>query len=426
MKKDLISILLIDDDEDDYLITRDIVENINHQRYTLDWVDSYSRGLEIIHRGEHDVYLVDYRLGAHTGLDLLQEAVDMEIDSPIILLTGLGDIEIDNKALEYGAADYLVKNELDPLHLERSIRYSIQQTKNIKRIRQLNQELEKRVAARTEALSMAMRSMEKTNQELQSQIQEREKVEQKLRESQEEIRQALHKERELNELKSRFVSMASHEFRTPLGTILSSVNLIRRYPETEQQDKREKHINRIKSAVANLNNILNDFLSVDKLDSGAVHTHVQQFDLADFINEVIEEMRPNCKNGQHIVFDTNGSIFQFTTDKQMLHNILINLLSNAIKYSGEGSKIDLHAKLADEGLHITVRDYGIGIPEKEQNHLFERFFRANNVTNIQGTGLGLNIVKRYIDLLGGSISFQSEESKGTSFTIIIPQTKAIA
>lgn len=415
--KELISILLVDDDEEDYMITRDIIEEINHKSYTLDWVDTYSKALSTIARKEHDVYLVDYRLGAQTGLELLEDALKLGVEAPVILLTGQGDIAIDERALAHGAADYIVKSNLDPIRLERSIRYSIQQADNLKQIRQLNQELEKRVEARTEALALAISKLEKANEDLQEQIQVRERVEQELRKSRSEIQQALKKEKELSELKSRFVSMASHEFRTPLGTVLSSVNLIERYKESSQQSKRDKHIHRIKTAVRNLNGILNDFLSVDKLEEGKVEINLSNFSLSELCNEVVEEMQTNLKPGQHIELIHEHSRESVGLDAQILKNILLNLLSNAIKYSPPESVIELHTTIQGKDIKIHVKDHGIGIPATEQKHLFERFFRAQNVVNIQGTGLGLNIVQRYVNLLSGSINFESVEGEGTTFYV---------
>lgn len=417
---DPIAILLIDDDEEDYLITRDLIEDINHQFYTLDWISDYQKALEIMAQETHDVYLVDYRLGAHTGLDLLREALDLGIEAPVILLTGQGDFQIDTQALERGAADYLIKSELDATHLERSIRYSIEQAKNVNLLRKFNQELEQRVEARTEALAMAIKRLEAANQALEGQIKERERIEKELRNSRRELQVALKKEKELSELKSRFISMASHEFRTPLSTILSSVNLIDRYQEMNDIEKSQKHIKRIKSSVSNLNNILEDFLSVDKLEAGKILVHYADLDIQEIILEVQEELTSTLKSGQEIRYLHKGNSHVVTTDPMLFKNILINLLSNAIKYSPENKPIEVSTETNSKKLLLQVTDYGIGIPASEQNHLFERFFRARNVVNIQGTGLGLNIVKRYVNILQGNIDFSSKENEGTTFFLSFP------
>lgn len=237
--------------------------------------------------------------------------------------------------------------------------------------------------------------------------------------AQEEVKQNLAKEKELNELKSRFVSMASHEFRTPLSTILSSVSLIGKYPD-DARPKREKHINRIKSAISNLTNILNDFLSIGRLEEGKVDPIYEQVDLTALISETREEMEPSLKAGQQLVCDCKEGI-EIWSDPRLLKNVFLNLLSNASKYSDEDQQILVACEDHGEYQDITIRDFGNGIPEAEQSNIFSRFYRAGNVTNIQGTGLGLYIVKNHVGMIGGDISFKSEENKGTTFFLKLPK-----
>ncbi len=288
------------------------------------------------------------------------------------------------------------------------------------RVIHLNAELEARVEQRTEELASAVNQLLETNRQLKYQVQEREAAENALRQTEQEIRKALEREKELSELKSRFVSMASHEFRTPLSTILSSADLVEAYTKEEQQEKRERHTNRIKSAVANLTNILNDFLSLSRLEEGRIEVHPRYFNLRDFSKETFEELNALLKSGQSIQHTENIESEEIWLDSRLLKNILFNLLSNAIKYSDPGKPIYCKMDLQENQLKITIADEGIGIPKEEQQHVFSSFFRAHNVENIQGTGLGLNIVKRYLDLLEGDISFESELGKGTSFYITIP------
>lgn len=285
------------------------------------------------------------------------------------------------------------------------------------KLKEYTSELEQKVKARTSEL-------EHMNLGLQSQIQERKLAEEALKESMEELERtkqevlkSLKKEKELSELKSRFVSMASHEFRTPLTTVLSSANLIAKYSDSDQQGAREKHIERIRKSVQNLTNILNDFLSLEKLESGAQKVDISLIDINELLKEVVEEMNQNIKAGQSIVLSGKGPMVK--TDEHILKNILFNLISNASKYSDENKQIDLKIE-ADELLQIHVIDRGIGIPDNEQSKMFDRFFRAANATNIQGTGLGLNIVKKYSELIGGHISFKSVEGTGSTFTLSIP------
>lgn len=275
-------------------------------------------------------------------------------------------------------------------------------------------ELEKKVSARTEELRKSVDDLRNTNQSLQEQIKERKKAE-------EEVNKALERERELNELKTKFVSIASHEFRTPLSTVLSSVSLVSQYKDRGDLEKIDKHIQRIKSSVNHLTSILNDFLSLGKLEEGKTDINPESFDLHYFFTEIQEETKPTLKEGQELVINNKLDKKTITSDKRILRNILFNLITNGSKYSGEGKKIYLTFQKLNGELMLEIRDEGFGIPKNEQKHLFERFFRASNVSNIQGTGLGLNIVKRYVDLLEGKIAFTSEEGKGSTFTIIIPE-----
>lgn len=231
---------------------------------------------------------------------------------------------------------------------------------------------------------------------------------------------ALEKERNLNEMKSRFVSMASHEFRTPLSTILSSTSLIEKYIERDMLDKTLKHTERIKSSVNGLTEILNDFLSVDKLETQITPVKIQEFDYEQFSTDIVEEMSAISKKGQEIVRKLTANRNFIRSDQGIIKNILYNLISNAIKYSPEKSVIHYDSFINETALIITISDQGIGIPKEDHDQLFKRFFRAKNATNIKGTGLGLNIVLKYLEMLKGNMNFESEENQGAVFTISIP------
>ncbi|RYZ29540.1 MAG: PAS domain S-box protein [Chitinophagaceae bacterium] len=247
-----------------------------------------------------------------------------------------------------------------------------------------------------------------------------EELENKVKERTFELTEALEREKTLSEMKSRFVSMASHEFRTPLSAILSSTSLLDHYTAPEQADKRKKHIARIKSSVKNLTSILDDFLSLEKLEQGRVETHHADFDLYEFITDVVEEIEGMMKKkSQKIVFVYTGEK-EICQDKKILRNILLNFLSNAVKYSPEEKEIQLIINVKKDKLMVEIKDEGIGIPVEDQKEIFSRFHRAHNAIHIQGTGLGLHIVKRYVELLNGSISFQSRENEGTTFWVEFP------
>lgn len=231
--------------------------------------------------------------------------------------------------------------------------------------------------------------------------------------------EALHKEKQLNELKSRFVSMASHEFRTPLSTVLSSLSLIEKYDQTDAVEKKQKHYKRIRSSVRHLTNILNDFLSLEKVETGKVYMSTDEVNIKEVLADIVDQHTQITKAGQSIQFDYIGNELMHT-DQNMIQIICSNLLSNAIKYSPEARIISVAIACDDEKIKIEVADQGIGIPFEEQDSMFSRFFRAKNAVNIEGTGLGLNIVNRYIQLLNGQITFVSAPEQGTTFTVTIP------
>lgn len=269
------------------------------------------------------------------------------------------------------------------------------------KIKRVNIELEQKVSERTKVLQEALNELEH---------------------SKEQLSKALEKEKELNDLKSRFVTMASHEFRTPLSTILSSVSLISKYKTEDEDPKRGKHVDRVKSAVTNMTLILNDFLSAEKLEAGKIVSSPVEFDLKQLINDIISELSGLLKPNQKIDFTFLGSHFVYL-DKQMMRNIFINLISNAIKFSFDNKIISVFISNENSVVHIEVKDQGIGIPREEQKNLFERFYRAKNATNIQGTGLGLSIVAKYIEEMKGKIDFTSDLNVGTTFILDIPYQK---
>lgn len=230
---------------------------------------------------------------------------------------------------------------------------------------------------------------------------------------------ALRKEKELHELKSRFVSMASHEFRTPLTGITSSASLIGRYAERQDFAQIKKHSELIKGSVDNLNSIIADFLSLGKLEDGGVVAQSQEISVAEFIENIRDHLSGTFKPGQILAHHHQGSD-RFLTDPVILKNIFINLVGNASKYSAEGATITVESEIGPEAVVFRVTDEGIGIPPADMEHLFNRFFRASNVVNIKGTGLGLYIVKHYAELLNGRISCQSTLGQGSTFTVSFP------
>ncbi|MBO9595969.1 MAG: PAS domain S-box protein [Niabella sp.] len=262
-------------------------------------------------------------------------------------------------------------------------------------IEALNNKLESTVEQRTRQLTAAMQDLEQ---------------------SKDELSKLLEREKELGELKSRFVTIASHEFRTPLSTILSSTYLIERYTRTEEQPRREKHLQRIVSSVQLLTDILNDFLSVGKIEEGKIQVRFTRFDIQELVSGIVREMEVTLRKGQQLVYHHQGDPV-VELDASLLKHIILNLVSNASKFSPEDGPIIIETTVDQQQVQLSVKDHGIGISGEDQKHLMERFFRAANAGNIQGTGLGLHIISKYTELMNGSIQCVSELDQGTTFII---------
>ena len=268
------------------------------------------------------------------------------------------------------------------------------------RVTRLNAELEQKVTDRTNALLITLEQLEKRGSEL---------------------AQALAAEQELGDLKSRFVSMASHEFRTPLTAVLSSADLIAEYPGSEQQAQRLRYVQNIRASVQHLNVILEEFLSVGRIEEGKVEAKPANFNLTTLVQETVDNVQSFLKPG-HIINCQIECPVPLRLDASLLRKILVNLLSNALKYSPENSVVTVRATCEPRQLTLRVEDQGIGITKEDQAHLFEQFFRASNVVAVPGTGLGLYIITKYLELMGGTIDLQSAPGQGTTITILLPLT----
>ncbi|PKQ46390.1 PAS domain-containing sensor histidine kinase [Confluentibacter flavum] len=282
-------------------------------------------------------------------------------------------------------------------------------------LQELNNELERKVKERTKALSVTVEELKIVNQERDVEIKKR-------IEAQNKTKSALKKEKELNELKTKFLSLVSHEFKTPLSGILTSAMLLGKYKLTEQQEKRDKHIKTISDKVHYLNNILNDFLSIEKLDTGKINYKFCSFKISKVVNEVVYNANMLLKEGQEIKYPENIDDYSMFQDEKIVELALSNLVHNAIKYSSENTLVDIQIKQNDKNTTFKIKDNGMGIPINDQKNIFNRYFRAENALLTQGTGIGLNIVKSHLENLGGTISFISEENKGSEFVITLPNT----
>ena len=276
------------------------------------------------------------------------------------------------------------------------------------RLSKLNAEFEQKIILRTKELNETISQLEHENM---------------LRvDAEKDINIAFRRERELNKLKTNFLSLVSHEFKTPLSGILTSIILLGKYNLAEQQEKRDKHIKIITDKVQYLNNILNDFLSLEKLETGNINYNLSTFKLGKVIKEVVSNANILLKEGQTIDYSDSIDEISLFQDEKIIELTLSNLINNAIKYSSENSVIAIKVRQDIEITTLEIIDDGIGIPKIDQKNIFNRYFRAENALLTEGTGIGLNISKTHIENLGGSINFESTENKGTTFTISIPNT----
>ncbi|HEY9221299.1 MAG TPA: ATP-binding protein [Lutibacter sp.] len=285
-----------------------------------------------------------------------------------------------------------------------------------KKIDSIKVVLEEKVKKGTVELEKTIKKLKEVNFNYKKELQRRIKIEAK-------INEALKKEKELNELKSKFLSLVSHEFKTPLSGILTSAILLEKYQLTEQQEKREKHLKTITDKVQYLNIVLNDFISLERLDSSNEYYKFKTFNLSKVINEVVYNANMLLKSGQHINVSQNSDDYILRQDEKILELTLNNIIYNAIKYSPENTDIDLKIYRKGKNLIFKITDKGVGIPENDQKFIFNRHFRAENVLNIKGTGIGLNIVKTHLENLGGTISFESMENTGSVFYVELPIIK---
>lgn len=267
-----------------------------------------------------------------------------------------------------------------------------------KKLKNYSIELEKQVKSRTLTLEKTIKELEKIKKELSV---------------------SLNKEKELHELKTQFVSIASHEFKTPLTTMMSSVSLIDKYGEKKDLENQKKHLEKVRKSIRHLNDLLNDFLSTNALEEGKISNNPSILNIPSIIKETISELEPSMIKNP--IFYTHQGEEETFFDPKILKTTLTNLLSNAIKFSIKATPIEVFSQKDEKLLSISVKDQGIGIPEKDQARLLAPFFRAKNANNIQGTGLGLNIVARHMELVHGKLLFSSQEGLGSTFTLQIPQ-----
>lgn len=370
-----IRVLLIEDDENDYILARGLLARIDHgEAYQLDWTASYEVGLADVRAGRHDVYLLDYRLGAHDGLQLLREAGPPSERAPIILLTGQGDRQVDLQAMHCGAADYLVKDGLDARQLERSIRYALERRQH------------------EEALQAALAAAEAARRDLV----------------------------EANRAKGRFLATMAHEFRTPLQAILGFSDLLLEDAPSEAVQASLEHI---QEAGGHLLHLVNDLVDLSRIEAGHLELDRSTFDLGAAIHEACETVAPLAEaRGLHLL-PPEGPLGVLQADATRFHQVLLNLLSNAIKYTPAGGTVQVDVTRGDGDVRVSVRDTGVGIAVEDQARIFEPYVRVHPGAERResGVGLGLALVRLLTEAHGGRIEVDSEPGKGSCFSVFLPE-----
>ncbi len=333
------------------------------------WADKLAEAFRRIAEQPVDVILLDLSLPDASGLEVLERMQSVAVNVPIVVLTGSNDEALALQAVRSDAQDYLLKKHLDGYILARVLRYAIERKRS----------------------DMFLRN-------------------------------ALLKERELNELKSRFVSMVSHDFRTPMAIIRSSSDLLSHFSDRMTAEKQAQHFTTIDLHLKRLTTLLEEVLTLTKAELVGLEFKPIFSDLQACCQVVTEEMQ-QLAGTREIKLTVVGQITPFEIDTNLLRRALLNLLSNAVKYSPEGSIIEFTVSSDIEQIVLCIQDRGIGIPEEEQCRLFEVFHRAKNVGNVSGTGLGLAIVKLAVEAHGGTITIESQVNVGTAVTISIPVSR---
>lgn len=370
-----IRILLIEDDEDDCIVTRRLLTSIYGERFALRWVQEYADAVTALKQGEYDVCLLDFRLGAHDGLEILRTAGAAGLAVPIILMTGQGDREIDVEAMKAGASDYLVKGELRPADLERSIRYAIQHLKSVEARTKLVREQEARAQAE-----------------------------------------------EANRLKDEFLATVSHELRTPLSAILGWVAVLRLGKlEPEQITRALETIERNARAQTQL---IDDLLDVSRIMSGKLRLSVRPVDLRDVIEAAVDSVRPAAEaRSIHLTNMLDPDAGPVSGDPDRLQQIVWNLLTNAIKFTPKEGRVQVRLERVNSHLEISVTDTGEGISPDFLPYVFDRFRQEDSTSHrsYRGLGLGLAIVRQLTELHGGTVAADSRgTAQGSTFTIRLP------
>ena len=376
-----IKVLLIEDNLAEARLLKEILKGNEKKEFHLVNVSRLSEAISLLQQTNFDVILLDLTLPDSQGLESLAPLLITAPKLPIVVLTNTNDDNLALQALRQGAQDYLIKREVSLEILTRSLCYAIERKQMEEALRESN-----------EALKMSV--IERTNQ--------------------------LEKAQELNQLKTEFVSMLSHDFRNPLNKILLSAGLLEESRDRLTKDQQVSYFRMIRSAIKDMDQLLTEVLLIGRADSGRLYCQFDPVDLLDYCQKLVESFTVKPEPQLAIIFQIEGSLERGLWDINLIKHILTNLLGNALKYSPQGNPVEFKIIVESEQVVFKIIDRGIGIPSKDQENLFKPFYRGSNVDNIQGTGLGLAIVGRCVEAHKGQIHLESEEGKGTKITVILP------
>lgn len=370
----VIHALLVEDSPSDAELFHRVFLRAGSGKWSLTHVERLSEAIEICRTHTFNIALLDLRLPDSDGVDTVTQFCTSIPDIPVVILTAFDDEELALQAMSKGAQDYLVKDQVNIQFLRRTICYTI----------------------------------------------ERAQILQRLKESEAAILQLLYKERELNQLKSTFISMVSHEFRNPLTTLVLTSQLLQEFEEKLTPEKKSRCFEQMKTSIHNMTQLLDEVMLLGKTEVGKLQYEPTPLNLEKFCRQLTEAMQLGDHNRHQLIFSCQGNCTKVEMDEGLLRHILTNIISNALKYSPQGKEIKFDLVCRDHKAIFRIQDQGIGIPENERNRLFETFSRCSNVGRIEGTGLGLAIVNKCVDLYGGHIQIDSEVKVGTTVTISLP------
>jgi signal transduction histidine kinase len=394
MLKAPVRILLVDDDEDDYFLTRELLSDIPDSSFALDWLADPDIALERICSREHDLLLIDYHLGRTDGLSLLRAAIERGCTAPMILLTGQRERAINLGAMQAGAADFLEKGKFDAALLERTIRYALQGKRHA-------EELEHRVRERTAELALA-------NQALKAEVAERTRAEQALR--------------EMNRRKDEFLSILAHELRNPLVPIRNALEIMRLAGNKPVVVESGRAM--IERQIKQMVRLIDDLLDMARMSRGTIQLKRERVEVSRIVAAVVEGCRPLIDGAGHdLTVSLPAEPVFLDADPTRLTQIILNLLSNAAKYTEPGGRIWLAVALSDAQAIFRIRDTGIGIPPEVLPRIFEMFPHVDRPQdgNQSGLGIGLSLVKTLAELHGGCVEAQSDgPGQGSEFVVRLP------